>query len=76
MNAAHTLAQRQRRIARLYRARAHEALARAREARQYGQLMAARGYLDEACFWRVASHDWSRKARRTLAFTAVSVRLQ
>lgn len=59
-----TLAGCQWRIARLYRARAHEALARAQQARQYGQLMAARGYLDEACFWRVASHDWSRKARK------------
>ena len=66
MTGAHTLASCQRRVVKLHRARAYEVLARAQQARQYSQLVAARGYLDKACFWRAASHEWSRKVRKKL----------
>ena len=66
MTAVHTLASCQRRVVKLYRARAYEALARAQQAHQYSQLVAARGYLDKACFWHAASHDWNRKVRKKL----------
>jgi hypothetical protein len=62
-----TLARCQLKIARLYRTRAREALAKARAARKNGQDTAYRGYLSELAFWRAYASLWAGKARSTLA---------
>lgn len=49
-------------IAKLYRARAHAALLRARQAREAGNAQALRGYTQIALLWRSASNDWIRQA--------------
>jgi hypothetical protein len=47
----------------LYRAKAHEALLKAREARQDGETLAMRGYLDEARCWIQYASECTRRAR-------------
>ena len=57
--------QRQRRLVRLYRTRAREALDKLWQAREAGDLQALRSCLVAVQFWRRAANAWARKAKRT-----------
>jgi hypothetical protein len=65
MTAGDGYLQRQRRLVRLYRTRAREALHKARQARKAGDLQALRSCLVAVRFWRRAASAWARKATRT-----------
>jgi len=63
VSAGETLKRCERKIIALYRARAHTALAHARQARHDGDAAALRGYVSKARLWHRFSLDWAQRAR-------------